>query len=55
MRVVLTVFFLLAAAGLVDTIWFAGTYRAAAEQQASYQGQNFMYQMDRLVRKVISP
>jgi len=55
MRVMLTTFFLLAAAGLVDTIWFDGTYRAAVVDQSKYQGQMFVYRVDRLVRKVISP
>jgi hypothetical protein len=55
MRVVLTAVFLLAAAGLVDAIWFDGTYRAAVVDQSKYQGQMFTYQVDRLVRKVISP
>lgn len=55
MRVVLTALFLLAAAGLVDSIWFDGTYREAVADQASYQGGMVVYKVDRLVRKVISP
>lgn len=51
MRVVLTALFLLAAAGLVDSI----TYREAVADQASYQGGMVVYKVDRLVRKVISP
>jgi hypothetical protein len=55
MRVVLTTFFLLAAAGLVDTIWFDGMYREAVIYQANYQDQMFMHRVDGLVRKAISP
>ena len=55
MHVVLTALFVLAAAGLVDLIWFDGTYRESVADQASYQGGMVVYKVDRLVRKVISP
>jgi hypothetical protein len=55
MRVVLTALFLLAAAGLVDSIWFDGAYREGVLDQASYKGGMAVYKVDRLVRQLISP
>jgi hypothetical protein len=55
MRVVLTAFVLLAAAGLVDTIWFDGSYRTDVVNQAIYQGNKLTLLADDLIRKVISP
>jgi hypothetical protein len=55
MRLVLVALFLLAAAGLVDSIWFDGTYRMAVVDEAIYQGGMVVYQVGRLVRNVISP
>jgi hypothetical protein len=48
MRVVLTAFFLLVAAGLVDAIFFDGTYGAAVVYEANYQGRMFMDQVGSL-------
>ena len=55
MRVVLTAFFAIATAALVDTIWFDGAYRVNVADQVSYKSQIFVRQIDYLIRKVVSP
>jgi hypothetical protein len=55
MHAVLTAFLLLAAAGLVDAIWFDGSYRAGVVNEAFYQGNKLTSLADDLIRRVISP
>ena len=41
------------AAAVVDTFYYDGRYRQAIWQEVDYQGQQFRYQVDLLVRKVV--
>jgi hypothetical protein len=42
-----------AVTGVVDAFYFNGRYRQAVWQEVNYQGQQFRYQVDLLVRKVV--
>ena len=46
---------LLAAAEVVDTFYFDGSYRQAILDDINYQGQQIRYQVDSLVSKVVRP
>ena len=53
MRTLLKVIGFLAAAVVVDNLWLDGRYSGAVWQEANYQGQQFSYQVDSIVRKVV--
>jgi hypothetical protein len=53
MRFWMTIVLFLAVAGVVDAFYFNGRYRHAVWQDINYQGQQFRYQVDLLVRKVV--
>jgi hypothetical protein len=55
MRFLLTVVIFLAAAAVVDTLYFDGRYSQTIWEEAKYQGEQVRYQVDLLVRKVITP
>jgi hypothetical protein len=49
----MTIVLFLATAEVVDTFHYDGRYRHAVWQEVNYQGQQFRYQVDLLVRKVV--
>src|SRR5664280_1743234 len=53
MRFWMMIVLFLAAAAVVDTFYYDGRYRQAIWQEVDYQGQQFRYQVDLLVRKVV--
>jgi hypothetical protein len=53
MRFLITIVLFLAAAAVVDAFYYDGRYRQAVWQEVDYQGQQFRYQVDLLVRKVV--
>jgi hypothetical protein len=53
MRFLMMIVLFLAAAAVVDTFYYDGRYRQAIWQEVDYQGQQFRYQVDLLVRKVV--
>ena len=53
MRFGMTIVLFLATAEVVDTFYSDGRYRHAVWQEVNYQGQQFRYQVDLLVRKVV--
>src|SRR5664280_3139171 len=53
MRFLMMIVLFLAAAAVVDTFYYDGRYRQAVWQEVDYQGQQFRYQVDLLVRKVV--
>ena len=53
MRFWMTIVLFLAAAAVVDTFYYDGRYRQAVWQEVDYRGQQFRYQVDLLVRKVV--
>jgi hypothetical protein len=53
MRFLMMIVLFLAVAGVVDTFYFNGRYRQAVWADVNYQGQQFRYQVDLLVRKVV--
>ena len=53
MRFWMTIVLFLATAEAVDTFHYDGRYRHAVWQEVNYQGQQFRYQVDLLVRKVV--
>jgi hypothetical protein len=53
MRFWMTIVLFLAVAGVVDAFYFNGRYRQAVWADVNYQGQQFRYQVDLLVRKVV--
>jgi len=55
MRILLTTFFALFVVQLAYTFWFDGIYRARVADKAAYQGQQFVPEIDYLIRKVIEP
>lgn len=55
MRFLITVILLLVAAEAVDTIYFDGSYRDAALQQAQYQGQQLRSRIDSFVYQNVAP
>ena len=55
MRFWMTIVLFIAAAEVVDTIYYDGQYRQAVWDEVNYQGQQVRYQVDFLVNKVIHP
>jgi hypothetical protein len=53
MRFLMMIVLFIAAAEVVDIFYFDGRYRQAVWQEANYQGQQFRYRVDLLVRKVV--
>jgi hypothetical protein len=53
MRFLMTIVLFLAAAAVVDAFYYDGRYRHALWADVDYQGQQFRYQVDLLVRKVV--
>ena len=53
MRFWMTIVLFLAAAAVVDTFYYDDRYRQAVWQEVDYQGQQFRYQVDLVVRKVV--
>jgi hypothetical protein len=52
MRFLMLMVLFFAAAEVVDTFYFDGSYRHAVWQDANYQAEQFRYQVDLLVRKL---
>jgi hypothetical protein len=52
-QMLLKVIVFLTAAVVVDNLWLDGGYRHAMWQEANYQGQQFRYEVDSIVRKVV--
>jgi hypothetical protein len=52
-RFLITIVLFLAAAAVVDAFYYDGRYRQAVWQEVDHQGQQFRYQVDLLVRKVV--
>jgi hypothetical protein len=55
MRMLMTIIVLIAAAAVVDSLFFDGQYRKAVWEEANYQGQQFRYQIDSTVLKHLFP
>ena len=53
MRILLIVVIFLAAAAVVDNLWFNGRNSHALWQEVKYQGDQIKYQVDSIVGKVI--
>lgn len=47
------VIFFLAVAVVVDNLWLGGRYSHAVWQETDYQGQQFRYQIDSIVGKLV--
>ena len=53
MRFWMTIILFFAVAALVDAFYYDSRYRQTVWQEVDYQGQQFRYQVDLLVRKVV--
>ena len=53
MRTLLTAIVFLAAAAVVDNLWLDGRYSHAVWQEVNHQGQQFRYQVDSIVGRLV--
>ena len=53
MRFWMTIVLFIGAAEVGDIVYFDGRYRQAVWQEVNYQGQQFRYQVDLLMGKVV--